>query len=53
MKKDKGRREGIPAIRTSSYICIMPTDFLIIEICQLSIRSPIRNWHVLSCMAGK
>ena len=32
-------------------IRITPTDFLVIKLCQLSIRSPMKNWCALSRMA--
>ena len=46
MKKEKGRREGTPAIRTKL------TDFLVIKLHQLSICSLIRNWCALLITHG-
>ena len=42
----KGEREkGRNACYNNCVIPIMPTDFLVIELCELSICSAISNWH--------
>ena len=44
-------KKGRNACCKNQAIHSMPTDFLVIKLCQLSICSWIRNWHGLLCMA--
>ena len=50
LEKGEGGK-GRNACYKNQAIRITPTDFLIIELCQRSIRSPIRNWRALLRMA--
>ena len=50
-KKEKGRSEETYASYKNRAIRITPADFLVIELCQLSIRPPIRKWLQLLRMA--
>ena len=58
-KKERGRRVGTAAMRTELNTAILNsfTVFLVIQICQLSTSSPIRNWmcfflHMADFMRG-
>ena len=48
-KKGEGEKVRNAAIRSGlfAFNTCMPTTFLVTELCQLSIRSPIRSWHSL------
>ena len=50
-KKEKGRSEETYASYKNRAIRITPADSLVIELCQLSIRPPIRKWLQLLRMA--